>query len=393
MRIAVVGAGLGGLAAAASLRRVGVDVHVYEQATSLAEVGAGIQMTPNAVRVLDRLGVAEALAHVAVRPLRTDSRRWSDFSVIGSQPLDDRFVADFGFPWYTVHRADLHALLLGAVEAGRVHVDRRVVRIDEQPGGVRLTFADGTTTVADAVVGADGIHSVVRRMLFGDTPASFTGATAFRGLVPAEEVEHLGIPVTTSGVLGPGRHFVCYYVSGGSQLNWVATAPSDTWTLESWTAPSSVDEALAEYAEWSDVVRALIALGAREGRTVYRWALYDRDPMPEWGRRRVTLLGDAVHPMLPFLAQGAAQAIEDGAVLARCVERVQDVEAALRTYEDLRRERTAKVQLGARRNNVVFHYADGPEQEARDARLAEPTPTHPNAWIFGYDADEATAHL
>ena len=299
----------------------------------------------------------------------------------------------FGHPWYTVHRADLHALLVGALDGDVVATDRCLTGLDDTGGGVRLTFADGTTTTADAVVGADGIHSQVQAELFGPSRPRFTGNTAFRGLVPAGDVADLGIPVTTNGVLGPGRHFVCYYVASGRLLNWVAIAPSESWTLESWTAPASVDDALAEFDGWAPVVRRLISMAGHGGRTVYRWALNDRDPLPEWGRGRVTLLGDAAHPMLPFLAQGAAQAIEDAAVLARCVERVADLPSALRAYEDLRRERTARVQLGARRNSVVFHLPDGQEQATRDARLAEPTDTHPNAWIFGYDADEATAHL
>lgn len=393
MRIAIVGAGIGGLAAAVALQRVGAEVVVFEQASALGEVGAGIQMTPNAVRVLDRLGLGAGLHAVGVQPARTDSRRWRDFSVIGSQPLDEAFVARFGHPWYTVHRAELHALLVGSLDGGVVQTDRRLTGLDDTGPAVRLTFADGRTATADAVLGADGIHSQVQAELFGPSRPHFTGNTAFRGLVPADEVADLGIPVTTNGVLGPDRHFVCYYVASGQLLNWVAIAPSESWTVESWTAPASVDDALAEYDGWAPVVRRLISMAGHAGRTVYRWALNDRDPLPEWGRGRVTLLGDAAHPMLPFLAQGAAQAIEDAAVLARCVERVADLPTALRTYESLRRERTARVQLGARRNSVVFHLPDGPEQAARDARLAEPADIHPNAWIFGYDADEATAHL
>ena len=190
--------------------------------------------------------------------------------------------------------------------------------------------------------------------------------------------------VCSTATLGPGAHFVHYFVSAGRFVNWVGVAPTDTWTDESWSAPGKLDEALADFEGWNPMVIRLIE--AMSGSTVYRWAMYDRDPLPVWGEGAVTLLGDACHPMLPYMAQGAAQAIEDAAVLAGVLAQVDDLTAGLRHYERLRRERTAKVQLAARANEQTFHLPDGPEQRARDQRFADAPATHRNAWLFDYDA-------
>ncbi len=391
MRIAIVGAGLGGLAAAIALERDGHDVVVLEQANELGEIGAGIQLSPNATRVLAAYGLLDAVAEVAVRPVTGDLRRWQDGEALVSQPLGDDVLDRFGYPYFHVHRADLHRVLARGVRRAEVRLGHRLVGVDSSGDGVDVAFdvADGeghTEVGFDAVVGADGIHSVVRSELFGPETPRFSGNCAWRGLVPAEEVAHLELPVASHAFLGPGQHFVCYYVSAGRFVNWVGVAPTETWTLESWTAPGVLADALADFDGWCPTVTGLIsALGDR---TPYRFALYDRDPLEVWGDGAVTLLGDACHPMLPFMAQGAAQAIEDAAVLAGCLRDAADVGPALRRYQDLRRERTARVQLAARSNETLFHLPDGPEQQARDERLAAPSTstTHRNAWLFDYDA-------
>ncbi|MPY95487.1 MAG: monooxygenase, partial [Acidimicrobiia bacterium] len=350
------------------------------------------------------LGLAGALDRVAVRPRTGDLRRWQDWSLITSQPLGDRAMQDCGYPYYHLHRADLHRVLVDPVaEECPIRLGHRVAGVDADGGGgdgggARLRFEGGGEARADVVVGPDGIRSTVRAALFGPEAPRFSGMSVWRGLVPAEDVADLGLPLVSTAVLGPGQHFVYYYVSAGRFVNWVGVAPSDTWALESWTTPGELADALADFAGWAPIVLRLISAAAGPDRasTLYRWALYDRDPMAVWGAGPVTLLGDAAHPMLPFMAQGAAQAIEDAAVLAACLQLVPGPVRALRRYEDLRRERTAQVQLAARFNEVTFHLPDGPEQQERDRRLAAASgekASHRNAWVFEYDTDLATAHL
>jgi salicylate hydroxylase len=398
MRVAVVGAGIGGLTAGLSLAREGIsDVTLYERAAVLSEIGAGIQISPNGSRILHELGLGPALDAVAVRPRTGDMRRWEDWSLLSTSPLGDDVVAEYGFPYYHVHRADLLRVLADAVPPSQLGLGRRVVGLEPAPdGSVTLHFADGGTAAADVAIGADGIHSVVREELLGPEAPRFSGNSAWRGLVSAERVADLGLPVASTVVMGPGRHFVYYFVAGGRMVNWVGVAPSATWTLESWTQPGRVEDALADYDGWNHVTRRLITEVGKASRDVYRWALYDRDPLGTWGDGPVTLLGDAAHPMLPFMAQGACQAIEDGAVLAACLRAIPDVPKALRRYEGLRQERTAAVQLAARRNETLFHLPDGDDQRQRDEQLAATSgerTVHRNAWVFGYDVAEVRAAL
>jgi len=400
VRLAIVGAGIGGLTTALCLADAGFsDVMVYERSSELQEIGAGIQISPNGSRILHTLGLGPALASVAVRPRTGDMRRWQDWSLLSTSALGDDVVAEYGFPYYHVHRADLHRVLAQRVPADHVALGCRVVGVESAPGGaVELRFDNGTTVMADVVIGADGIHSVVRRELLGPEEPRFSGSSAWRGLVPAAQVADLNLPVSSTVVMGPGRHFVYYFVAAGRLVNWVGVAPTATWTLESWTAPGRVEEALANFDGSNHVVRRLITDVAEPAATaqVYRWALYDRNPFPTWGEGPITLLGDAAHPMLPFMAQGACQAIEDAAVLAACLRLLPDPVHALRQYEDLRRDRTASVQLAARRNETMFHLPDGPDQRDRDRRLAATSgekAVHRNAWVFGYDVEEVMASL
>ena len=402
VRVAVVGAGIGGLAAGLCLGEAGFsEVTIYERSDSLGEVGAGIQISPNGSRILHGLGLGEALGRVAVRPRTGDMRRWEDWSLISTSALGDEVVAEYGFPYYHVHRADLHRVLADAVPPERIALGRRVVGLESPAtgaGGVTLRFEDGEADTADVVIGADGIHSVVRRELLGLEAPRFSGNAAWRGLVPAEQVADLRLPVTSTVVMGPARHFVYYFVAAGRMINWVGVAPTATWTLESWTAPGRLEDALADFEGWNPVVRRLISsvAAAPEEAEIYRWALYDRDPLASWGDGAITLLGDAAHPMLPFMAQGACQAIEDAAVLAACLRLVSEPVHTLRRYESLRQERTATVQLAARRNETLFHLPDGPEQRARDRELAGTSgerTVHRNAWVFGYDVADVVSGL
>ncbi|MET0459694.1 MAG: FAD-dependent monooxygenase, partial [Ilumatobacteraceae bacterium] len=314
--------------------------------------------------------------------------------LLSTSPLGNVVVAEYGFPYYHVHRADLHRLLASQVPRGCLSLGRRLAGVDVAAAGrgAVLRFADGSSATADVVLAADGIHSVVRQALLGAESPRFSGTSAWRGMVASERVADLGLPVTSTVVMGPGRHFVHYFVSAGRFINWVGVAPSETWTLESWTTPGRVEDALADFAGWNPIVRRLIAEAAdgTDRAELYRWALYDRDPLTRWGDGPITLLGDAAHPMLPFMAQGACQAIEDAAVVAACLRHGPDPIAALRHYEDLRRERTARVQLAARRNETVFHLPDGPDQRDRDRGLAATSGAHTvhnNRWVFDYDVE------
>lgn len=383
-RIHIIGAGIGGLTLALALREVGLSCELHEAAGELREIGAGVQIGPNASRVLDHLGLSPALDEVGVRPVAGDLRRWQDGSILTRQPLGEEVVASFGHPYFHVHRNDLHTLLREAA-ADPIHLGRRCVGVEQTPSGVVAAFDNGTSATADVLIGADGVHSAVRASLHGEQPARFSGAAAWRGLVPVDAIADLELPITSTATLGPGSHFVYYYVSAGRFVNWVGIAPTDTWTTESWTAAGDLDDALADFAGWNPTVIRLIE--EMRGQPAYRWAMYDRDPLEWWGEGSVTLLGDACHPMLPYMAQGAAQSIEDAAVLAGALAAIDDIPSALRRYEDLRRDRTAKVQLAARANERMFHLPDGPEQEARDERLRSSTGgTHRNAWLFDYDA-------
>lgn len=375
---AVVGGGIGGLATALALLQAGWDVRVYEQAAARAEVGAGIQLAPNCTRILRGLGVLPAVEREAVRPTTFEFRRWDDGALLSATPLGDPVERSYGAPYLHAHRADLVAALAARVPADRVDVGRRCV--DVTPGG-ELSFADGSRERADLVVGADGIHSVVRRALFGDERPRFTGHVAYRGLVPAGRVPSLERRCTVH--LGPGAHLVHYFVSGGRFLNVVGVVEEGAWTRESWTDRGDVGELRAAFAGWSPVVTGIIAaLDAP-----LKWALFDRDPFPRWSRGVVTLLGDACHPMLPYGAQGAAQAIEDAAALAARLADSPDVPAALGRYEAARRDRTARVQEISRANGERFHLPDGPRQRDRDAAMATSFGLSPDIdWLYGYDA-------
>jgi len=390
MRALVVGAGIGGLAAALTLRRAGLEVAVREQAPALREVGAGIQLAPNATRILERLGLRPALARVGVRPQTIEHRRWQDGRVLFRQPLGEACEREFGAPYYHVYRPDLLDVLAAAVGPGTVGLGRRCVAVVERADEVEVTFEDGASEHADVVIGADGLHSTLRAALLGPESPWFSGSIAYRGLVPAERVAHLGLERIANSWLGPGRHFVHYWVAGGRSLNFVAVVPARDWRVESWSATGEVADALAEFAGWHPTVPAIIGAAER----THRWGLYDREPLTTWSVGRVTLLGDAAHAMLPFMAQGACQAIEDAAVLARCLADAAPATVAdgLRRYEKIRQPRVWQVQRASRDNVVTYHLPDGDAQRARDARYAAlmaESPWAARGWLFAYDADAA----
>ncbi len=385
LRVAVVGGGIGGLAAAGFLHRAGLNVTVYEQAAEISEIGAGLVVTPNAVRLLRRLGGIERLREVAV-PLEVgwEFRRWQDGSVLFSQRMGADCERLFGEQCYTAHRADLLDILLSAAGEPAPRLGARCVAVRRRADGVELAFADGSAATADVVIGADGTHSVVRDAVLTTGPPRFSGVCAYRCLVPADRAPAFALRQVQTLWLGPDHHFVHYPISAGRYVNLVAFAPARDWRIESWTAEGRVEDLRAEFDDWDPQLTRLIEAADRTG----RWALFDRDPLPRWTNGPITVTGDAAHPMFPFLGQGAAQAIEDGAVLASCLaEGRSDPPAALRRYEALRKPRATRVQVLSHARLHSNHLPDGPDQRARDASLAEEDPLAHNAWIYGHDAE------
>ena len=384
MHLLIAGGGIGGLSAALCLAKAGFEVDVFEQASKFDEIGAGIQLSPNATRVLHHLDLAPRLESYAFLPERTEFRSWKTNRLLSANPLGDTVRASYGFPYYHIHRGDLLAVLVDAareVDSIALHTFARVERFVQSSDGVRVTVS-GKDRSGDVLIGADGIHSTVRRGLFGPETPSFTGNVAWRALVPASRLPDGLMPPVTTVWWGPGGHFVCYYVRSGSQLNCVCVLEKEGWEVESWTERGVWEELKGDFAGWNDTVQTLIDNADRDA--LFKWALFDRPPMDRWGDGAVTLLGDACHPTLPFMAQGAAMAIEDGAVLTACLSSAADAVTALQRYEALRRKRTAGVQIGSRRNARVFHMR-GLKAWLRN-RAAGRAGARSMARLYGYDA-------
>lgn len=363
--IAILGGGIGGLAAAIALARAGREVRVFEQTARFARVGADINLTPNAVRALDGLGVGEAIRRTAARPRFRLSRMWDSGAETSRLPMAEEAERLYGAPQLTLHRADLLAALEAALPEGAIELGRRAMAVETQGEGAVIRFADGRETRCAALVGADGIHSLVRAALHGPEHPRFTGLVAFRAVVPAARLQglpHLDCFTKWWGPT-PDIQIVTFPLNRGEDIFVFATIGQASWRHESWTQPGSVDELRDLYAGFHPEARAL--LEACEA--VLKTALYERDPLPFWSCGAVTLLGDAAHPMLPFMAQGACQAIEDAVVLARCVAAAPGIAAAFARYEQARRARTARIQLGSRRNDWL-----------REGGNAD--------WVYGYDS-------
>ena len=386
MRVAIAGGGVGGLAAAAFLHRRGIEVSVHEQAQEFREIGAGLVVAPNLMRLLRRLDLHEGVAEQAVRlEVGWEFRRWEDGRVLFSQPLDDS-AAMFGEDTWVIHRADLLALLRSAVPAAALHLRARVDGVEQDADGIRLRLVDGTSVAADAVIGADGVHSVLRGAVTRPEPPRYSGLCAWRSLVPVEHAPALARRPVQTLWLGPEHHLVHYPVSGGRLVNLVAFSPAGDFDVESWESRGRIEDLAAEFAGWDPRLEALVAAAGEVG----RWALLDREPIDTWTSGRLALLGDAAHPMFPFFAQGAAQAVEDAAALAVCLaEPGMTVPEALAFYESVRGPRAARVQTASRGRQGHHHLPDGPEQRARDAAFATDDPLAHNAWLYAHDALQA----
>ena len=390
LRIAIVGGGLGGLGAALFLRRAGLDVSVYEQAPDLRELGAGIVVPPNMVRPLSELKLADRFLTFAVRlDAAWEFRRWEDGRVLFVQPMGEECERLYGAHCYVAHRGDLLSLFQQALPPQLLRLDNCCVEVNQDEHEVELTFASRagleTKVRADVVIGADGIHSTVRRAVAAKIDARFSGLCVFRCLVPAKKAPKMALRPVQTLWLGPGRHFVHYPISSGQLVNVVAVVPAGDWRTESWTADGEISDLIREFEGWDDRLHQLI----RSASETKRWALYDRDPLEQWTVGGISLLGDAAHAMLPFLAQGAAQAIEDAVVLAGCLRGADRSSArhALQRYEEIRRPRASRVQVMSRGRGGADHLPDGPEQRQRDAEFARGDPLRQSAWLYGHDLE------
>jgi salicylate hydroxylase len=388
LRVGIIGGGIGGLALAEALRQRGTEVRLFERAPAFGEVGAGIQMTPNAVKVMRALGLFEKLQAVSFLPQNIIGRNWRSGRVMWRTPLAEDCPRLYGAPFFHVHRADLHRILAEQVPHGTAKLASPCTAIRQSGKTATAIFADGSEFEADVIVGADGIHSVVRREIFGDEPPRYTGHMCWRAVVPFEKQPLDFVSPDSSFWLGPNGHVVTYYVSGGRAVNIVAVLEHEDWVEESWTTPSTREELMAGYAGWHPNLQKLFSNVTE----TFKWGLFDRDPMPAWTQGRVTLLGDAAHPMLPFLSQGAAMAIEDGYVLARSLAEEATPEAGLARYEARRRPRTSRVQLEARERGKTYHLSSRLAQIRRDVKyfirsVINPQTTGLGAnWVYEYDA-------
>ena len=358
MKVVIVGGGIGGLTAALALLRKGFEVDIYEQAKSLMEVGAGLQIAANGTRVLYELGIGPDIERIGTTPIGKEVRLWNTGRSWKFIDLGDSSVAKYGAPYYAVHRADLHNELIKAVRRERpdaIHLGARCIGAKQDEAGVTAHFADGRTVTSNVLVGADGIHSKIRQILFGADKIKFSGFMAWRALVPTD-----GLPDSMSRTdgafwIGPGAHIVHYPVRGSQLINFIGIVERADWAIESWTETGTVEEVSHDFVGWHEDIQALI----RNIQVPYKWALIFREPIPKWSVNRMTLLGDAAHSTLPFLAQGANMAIEDGMIIARALERYGDDHSkALLSYEAARISRTTKVvQLSAEQASRVHNPA------------------------------------
>ncbi|HET6605468.1 MAG TPA: FAD-dependent monooxygenase [Rhodopila sp.] len=366
LRIAIIGAGIGGLTAAACLRRTGRDVTIYEQARGFTRLGAGIQQAPNAIRVLYALGLKDQLLAQAFQPESNDSRDHDTGTLTNSLPLGDAVRERHGVPYFLMHRGDLHAMLAGLVPNDVIRLNHKLAGLEHNPdNSVRLSFANGDTAEADVVIGADGVHSVVREFMLGAEQPRYTGRVAYRTVFPIALLNGLDVYPCIKW-WGPDRHIVSYFVNPRrDELYFVTSTPEPEFSIESWSAKGDLKTLRAAYDTFHPQVRAILDACP----DVHKWALVERDPLPRWTEGHVALLGDACHPMTPYMAQGASTSIEDGAVLSRCLAGIDrdGVADALRRYETMRKPRTSRIQLTSAQNTWLKH-------------------PHDADWVYGYDA-------
>lgn len=390
LKVIIAGGGIGGAAAALALLRAGYDVEVYEQAAELGEVGAGVQLSPNGARALEHLGVFETLKGVSCAPEKKEFRLWNNGYRWPMFDLGDRAIEKYGYPYLTVYRPDLLDTLVKAAQAIKpdvFHLDSRVKTIGQDENSATLTLDNGTVVKGDILIGADGVKSTVRHELWGPDLPKYAGMIAWRAVIPMEKLpKHMQVMVGSTWI-GPGGHVVNYPLRDGSLMNFVGTIERSDWTEEGWQIKGEAEECLRDFAGWHEDVTTLITTAP----SLVKWAFGEREPMQKWSQGRISLLGDACHPTLPFLAQGAVMAIEDGVVLARCIDKYahDSVEEALLRFEQARVERTSTMVKSARANTDRFHSAELESVERAEVYLnqemgADPLHERYN-WLYSYD--------
>ncbi len=393
MRVLIAGGGIGGLAAALALLKMGCDVEVYEQAAELKEVGAGLQLSPNGTRVLYLLGVGEDLSALSCEAEGKEIRIWNTGETWKLFDLGQVAVERYGYPYFTVYRPDVLSVLENAVRRARpdaIRLNSKAVGFDQDDRGVTLKLDHAKTARGDVLVGADGVHSRIRQGLFGPDRPQFTGIIAWRGVVPMQKLpKHMVRNVGTNWV-GPGGHVVHYPLRAGSVMNFVYALERSDWQVESWSARGTNEELSKDVRGWHEDVQVLV----RNIPVPFKWALMVRPPMERWSSGRVTLLGDACHSMLPFLGQGANSAIEDGYILARALSELDgDIAARLLRYENARRDRTRRAVQGSADNIHRFHnkiLADPVKAREHVNREWAGQPIADRyEWVFRYDVTKA----
>ncbi len=384
-KILIAGAGIGGLTAASCLMKAGYDVEIYEQAPELSEIGAGIQLSANAMHVLNHLGLGNAIAKLSVRPGAYVFRLHDTGEIIGQFPLAHEHERLNGAPYNQLHRADLHDVLATRARDFKrdvVRLNRRVAGFEETVAGVELHFSDGSTASGDILIGADGVKSAVRAQIAGADHAAYTGDAAWRLTIPTDQLPRENFMGQVMSVwMGPGKHVVCYYLRAGALLNFVGLVETEEISEESWTAKFPWEKLKTEFAGWHENIQTVIDRVDKD--SCFRWSLYYRPPIATWSTRRTTLLGDAVHATLPYLAQGACMAIEDGAVLTRALQATADVADALQLYERNRIDRTSRIVKGSDANRTLFHMRD--QQKLRREFAARNEGADRNAWLYSYN--------
>ena len=368
--IAIIGAGMGGMAVAATLRQAGFDIAVYEQANRFARIGAGIQMMPNSMKVLRGIGIEARLRATSFAPYSHLNREWDSGKLMRELPMPEDL---YGAPYLCMHRGDLHNALASAVPSELVHLSKKLTGLDQSGSGVKLSFADGSNVQADAVIGADGVHSLVRGLLLGPDKPIHKGRIAYRAAFSAEHMKGYDIGASRTKWWGNDRHIVMYYTRADrSELYFVTSVPESVeWmTQESWSAKGDVRELRTAYEGFHLDVRTVLNATP----DCHKWAILEREPLPRWSNGRIVLLGDACHPMTPYMAQGAATSIEDAAILARCLEAVkgEDIEGAFRSYEAHRKPRVSRIQAISSANTWMKGGETGKEADT--------------SWLYGYDA-------
>lgn len=392
LKVMVAGGGIGGLAAAIALLQRGFDVQVYEQAGEMREIGAGIQISPNGNRALNVLGVFEKLRELSISASGKEIRLWNTGQTWKLFDLGEKAISKYGFPYMTVFRPDLLKVLGDRIEElkpGAIRLRSRAVDVQQDESGVTLHLEDGSSVRGDVLVGADGVHTKIRGALFGADEVQYTGMVAWRALIPAEKLpSHLVRPVAVNWV-GPGGHVVHYPVQNGKLINFVGTLENQPWAGAPWNAPSTSEECLSAFEGWHEDVFTMV----RQAPTLTKWAMCLRPFLDTWSQGKATLLGDACHVTTPFLAQGAVSSIEDGIVLARCLEKfAPDVEAALRRYDEVRRPHAYRMVRGASDNTSRFHNAALASPETAEEFVSREWQSQAISdrydWLFTYQADK-----